>query len=296
MGYRYLTAKMAERFLTDGYIKVPGALDAEFCREQVRKGFEHIGMNPDDPTTWTEPRVHLRGEERWAVKDIAPKVHDAMCDLMGGADRFHEPFWSNAFIFNFFIADEKRDFPPTVENGGWHKDGDFFRHFLDSPEQALLVLVCWSDVVERGGPTYVAPESVGIVARDLAQRPEGYRPNEMPFKSWLSQCTRFDAATAKAGDVFLLHPFMLHSASANVIRAVRVISNPPAQFVEPMRFNRENPDDFSLVEQTVLRALGVERFDFQPTVEREKIVPERIKRQQAMEAKFKADKQAQAGK
>jgi hypothetical protein len=42
----------------------------------------------------------------------------------------------------------------------WHKDGDFFRHFLDSPEQGLLTIVLWSDIEERGGGTFIAPDSV----------------------------------------------------------------------------------------------------------------------------------------
>ncbi|MDA0321230.1 MAG: hypothetical protein O2923_00730 [Verrucomicrobia bacterium] len=49
--------------------------------------------------------------------------------------------------------------PPGPDAQGWHKDGDFFLHFLDSPEQGLLTLVLWDDVVERGGPTYIVAES-----------------------------------------------------------------------------------------------------------------------------------------
>jgi hypothetical protein len=49
-----------------------------------------------------------------------------------------------------------------------------------------------------------------------------------------------------------------------------------------MNFNRENLDDHSLVEQAILNALEVERFDFQPTHPREMIEPERVRRQKAM--------------
>lgn len=44
--------------------------------------------------------------------------------------------------------------------------------------------------------------------------------------------------------------------------------------MEPMNFNRENPDDFSLVEKTVLRALGVERLDYRITGKRERYYTE----------------------
>jgi hypothetical protein len=41
---------------------------------------------------------------------------------------------------------------------------DFFRHFLDSPEQALLTLVLWTDMLPKGGGTFVAADSVPVVA------------------------------------------------------------------------------------------------------------------------------------
>ena len=50
---------------------------------------------------------------------------------------------------------------------GWHVDGDFFVHFLDSPEQGLLVIPIFTDIEEDGGGTMVAPEGIGKVAKWL---------------------------------------------------------------------------------------------------------------------------------
>ena len=44
-----------------------------------------------------------------------------------------------------------------------------------------------------------------------------------------------------------------------------------------MDLNRDDPDDYSLVERKILKDLGVERLDFQITAERERIVPDRVK-------------------
>jgi hypothetical protein len=55
---------------------------------------------------------------------------------------------------------------------GWHKDGDFFRHFLVSAEQALLTFVLWTDMLHKGGGTFVAADSVPVVARFLAEHPD----------------------------------------------------------------------------------------------------------------------------
>ncbi len=47
------------------------------------------------------------------------------------------------------------------------------------------------------------------------------------------------------------------------------MTNTPVAQKEPLRFNREDPADFSLVERGVLQVLGVERYEFQPTALRE---------------------------
>jgi hypothetical protein len=51
-----------------------------------------------------------------------------------------------------------------------------------------------------------------------------------------------------------------------------------------MRFNRKNSAAFSAVETSVLRGLGLDRFDFQRTGERETVVPPRVLEQQRREA------------
>jgi hypothetical protein len=47
------------------------------------------------------------------------------------------------------------------------------------------------------------------------------------------------------------------------------MSNPPIVLKEPMNLNRDNPEDFSLLERATLHYLGLERLDFQPTAPRE---------------------------
>jgi hypothetical protein len=49
----------------------------------------------------------------------------------------------------------------------WHNDGDFFVHFLDSPEQALLVIPLWSDIVSKGGGTAICSDGIKYIAKHL---------------------------------------------------------------------------------------------------------------------------------
>lgn len=282
MPYRTLSDNDVDHFLRKGYVKLEGAFPREVADQWSRDCFERLGYRMDDRSTWAEARIHMGGSNFVQVKEFAPRVYDAMCDLLGGEERIGQPVrWSDHFIVNLGIRADEPWEPAGPSTPGWHKDGDFFRHFLDSPEQGLLVFVNWTDVVHQGGPTYVATDSVPVVAKFLAEHPEGVLPNEFDFKGLVSQCREFEEATGKAGDVFLLHPYVLHAASQNPLRLIRIITNPPVHLNEPMRFDR--PDgDYSPVERAVLRGLGVDRYDFRPKSPRERVVPERVKRQEQM--------------
>ncbi|MEZ0326692.1 MAG: phytanoyl-CoA dioxygenase family protein [Fimbriimonas sp.] len=280
---RTLTSADIEHFLEKGYVKIEGGFSSEVAEAWSRRCFERLGYDPEDQSTWAENRIHMSGDHYVEVQDFAPRVYDAICDLLGGEERLGKPCrWSDHFIVNLGLGADEPWQPAGPTTSGWHKDGDFFRHFLDSPEQGLLVFVNWTDVVHKGGPTYIATDSVPVIAKFLADHPEGVMPGEFGFKDLIAQCNSFEEATGKAGDVFLLHPYVLHAASQNPLKAIRIITNPPVHLNEPMRFDREQLADHSPVEQAVLRALGVERYAFRPAADRERIVPERVKRQERL--------------
>ena len=111
--------------------------------------------------------------------------------------------------------------------------------------------------------------------------PPGGVGRGFPYGDLVGQCTEFVEATGEVGDVYLLHPFVLHAKSRNRLRRPRFITNPPLALAEPMRFDRPDP---SPVERAVLRALGVDSYAFAAAGPREEIVPERVARQRAMKA------------
>jgi hypothetical protein len=242
-----------------------------------------LGYDPNDPSTWEDKRIHMPGTSHFEVKSFAPKAYDAACDLVGGEQRIKQPYaWSDAFIVNLGVRADEPWADPSAASPGWHKDGDFFRHFLDSPEQGLLTFVLWTDVLHQGGATFVACDSVGPVARYLLEHPEGVLPGGFDFRALVQQCRDFIEATGQAGDVYYLHPFVLHATAQNVLRRPRVITNPLLSLTEPMRFDRESYEEHSLAEQAVLRHLGKERLSFTPAAPRERVVPEREARQAEM--------------
>lgn len=95
----------------------------------------------------------------------------------------------------------------------------------------------------------------------------------------LTRDESFFEATGEAGDVWLLHPFMLHSASKNLRGDIRIITNPPVSLKEPFNYARQDPREFSLVEQKTLLDLGRPEGlpEWKITADREKIVPDRVK-------------------
>ncbi|KAF6766228.1 hypothetical protein DFP72DRAFT_865959 [Ephemerocybe angulata] len=222
----------------------------------------------------------VHGREK--VETFAPKAWAAIQDLLGGEEGIDEAAstWGNSFIVNLgtpeLEAATDTIAPQDLDN--WHVDGDFFVHYLDSPEQALLVIPIFSDILPRGGGTMISPDGLDLMARYLAAHPEGVIPEDLTFIPststveprcddpgfWshppeIKKCQRFVELTGEVGD--------------NYLRIPRVITNPPVSLKEPFNFNREDPELYSLVERKTLLALGVERLDFKPTTKRKEDSP-----------------------
>ncbi|KAH9920464.1 uncharacterized protein B0H18DRAFT_593712 [Fomitopsis serialis] len=302
--YNSLTPEQVDFFLENGYIVIKQAFTKRKAAEWTKEMWTRLGLDPVDKSTWDRERIHMPWHKREAVSTFAPKAWDAIKDLLGGEERIDEASssWGDSFIVNLGAPQYEGDVqidPRDLDN--WHVDGDFFVHFLDSPEQALLVIPLYSDIKHRGGATYISPDGIDLVAPYLAAHPEGClptglsftpststyenpkdHPEHLDFLKEIKDCERFAEMTGEIGDVVLLHPLMLHTASKNHLREARIITNPPVSLKAPFNFNRENPDDFSLVELKTLRALGVDRLDFKPTTERRRVVPRRVLLQQKM--------------
>ena len=167
-GYRELAADQERQFLDHGYVVIEQAVARDLAGQWRDLAYRRLGYDPDAPATWLEPKVHLPVMNRRRVADVAPRAWAAICDLLGGEQRVRSG------------ADEAWQ-PPSPQVTGWHKDGDFFRHFLDSPEQGLPTIVVWSDIEPRSGGTFVATDSVRPIARHLANHPQGLLPAEAGF-------------------------------------------------------------------------------------------------------------------
>lgn len=270
-----LTPGQIDGFVRDGFVVVSEAIDPDWCEEQVQHGFRRLGIDENDPSSFDVRRTHMPATQGFACAEHAPAAKAALEQLLGGRELAHEPMFTDNFIM--VLPGEDRPWkPPEAERGGWHKDGDWFLHFFDSPEQAILGIIFWRDIEPRGGGTYFAPDSIGPVARKLLAHPEGLRPEHFDFVALHGECQDFRELTGRAGDVVWMHPYMLHSISSNVSNRPRVLSNTSSSLAEPMCFERAD-GAYSPVERCVLRALDAEQIGFEATQPRERIHPEREK-------------------
>ncbi|KAJ7616941.1 hypothetical protein DFH06DRAFT_1062246 [Mycena polygramma] len=294
-------------FLRPGFLHLAHCFSREASAAFTSKLWTRLGMSPDDKTTWHTERTNMPSHTTVRVSEFAPKAWSAICELVGGEDRISEEtkVWMDNFIVN--VGKEGQREVSFRELEGWHVDGDFFLHFLDSPEQALLVIPIFSDIGPGCGGTAICTDGLGIVARHLYNNPSGVTPwmqvrgtpepgtgadssERLAFFRSIVQNPElvsdasFHEMTGEIGDVYLLHPLMIHSASKNVMRTPRVITNPPVALKSPFRFDRDAGDNFSLVEQKTLRELGFPTGlkGWKTDGEREMIVPRRVRIQAEM--------------
>lgn len=291
-------------FLENGWIKLSNCFTRKQAADLQSNLWTRLGMDPNDKSTWHTERTNMPSFNDFSVADFAPKAWGGICSLLGGSARIDPGAsqWRDGFIVNLGTPEGHGKVVKPQELTGWHVDGDFFVHYLDSPEQGLLVIPLWTDIQAGGGGTYICPAAIETVAKHLYENPEGVSPRMTPRRvnpgfveekglTWFNDLAAtfgddaFVEATGVVGDVYLLHPLMLHTASNNQLRNVRVITNPPVSVREPFVFDRED-GDYSVVERKTLRALGKERLEgWKITAERQRLVPARVRIQEEMRRK-----------
>ena len=128
----------------------------------------------------------------------------------------------------------------------------------------------FSDILPQSGGTFVARDSIAPVARLLASLPEGLHPDSVQGAGFLipgliEQCSDFVELTGEAGDMVLLHPYMMHRVSANPSPRPRFIANAALGSGRTDALRPPGMARYSLVELAVLRALGRNQLDYATT-------------------------------
>ncbi|MEO7719809.1 MAG: phytanoyl-CoA dioxygenase family protein [Capsulimonas sp.] len=253
-----LSQTQIDDFISDGYITVQNVFSAntaEAIREALWDELTAIGVTRHDPATWTKPVVHLTktftGEP--FASAWTERLYAALDDVMG-VGRYLAPVGLGWWPVSFPNLDPKPWVPPTI---GWHIDGIQFHHHIHSPDQGLLPLFLLSDIQPYGGGTAVSVGSHRTTARILAEaEPDGLSAQELTERVLAHPIANVRELTGKAGDVVLVHPFLLHARSPNTGNSVRFICNPCIPLRQPMNLARAYTHEYSLVELAIVLALA----------------------------------------
>lgn len=206
-----------EQFERDGYVAIRGAVDTDVaaaCREAIWDSLAAVGVTRE-PATWTRPVVRIICPDGGPFE--AAGTSPALCaayDALIGPGRWTKRRGVGGTVPVRFPSEE---FPGDA---GWHiegsydVDGEWWAN-VRSRARGLLALFLFTDVGDDDAPTRLAIGSHLPAAAAL--RPAGERGTNSDgclARVRPSVLVRTVAhATGRAGDVFLCHPFIIHTAT-----------------------------------------------------------------------------------
>lgn len=244
--YQDVDEDLAETFVRTGCVVVRQAFDRSVAERFLAELWRTEGFDPNTAA----PGVHiLRTELSHYTTLYYTERLKAAIDVLVGAGR-----WEPAGFCHFHpvVIGDGSGAPFSIPTG-WHVDGNWFHHTLHERRQALVVLPLWTDIDSGGGGTAVCPGSAASAARALHAAGEVGLTHQQLDAAVMAQVDRSTAVemTGRAGDVVIMHAFLLHSGSANHRHQPRVISNTYVNLLDRPDFDRPT----SPYEQVVHEAL-----------------------------------------
>jgi hypothetical protein len=256
-----LSGQQIEAFVASGFVRLDGAFPRALAETGRKILWREMGLDPDDPATWTQPVVRLGmfGGSPWVEAANTPQLVMAL-DQLVGPGRWIAPRALGTFVVRFPAAESAND-------EGWHVDVSFgdgpdfmeWRANVMSQGRALLMLFLFSDVSEADGPTRIRKGSHADVAGMLAPAGEaGLSLRELVARLPETEHREEVLATGPAGTVYLCHPFLVHAAQRNHGTRPRFLAQPPLLPREELSLERDD-GAYSPVEIAVRQAIGLAR-------------------------------------
>ena len=204
-----------EGFVRDGYVAVRGAFDAATaaaCREMIWGALRERGVREDVPAAWP-PFAHIDSlgcGGPFAAAGMSPVLAAAYDELIG-AGRWTPQIYAGGAVVVRFPSEGRA-------NAGYHIEGSYggpggYWVNVRSRARGLLALLLFTDVGPDDAPTRLVCGSHRHVPEFLA--PYGEAGTSADAELWRPSvlCGPVAHATGTAGDAFLCHPFVVHTAT-----------------------------------------------------------------------------------
>jgi hypothetical protein len=246
-----LSAAQVDEFKRDGVVKVSAAFAADHAARMCDVVWGELesrhGMSREDRTTWTTLRpTRLKTTKAHPAANaiLGPPLRSALDDLLGPGAWTEPPHQGQVLVTM-----------PTgeiwsVPHRQWHTDVGF-----DLPVDELVAVKIWallSDLEPGGGGTPQVAGSHRVIARHLNKTSERdfvtIRDQVLDSHPWFRSLTTADRdsdsdrstrlmteadldglpvrvveLTGRAGDVYVTHPWVLHSIAPNASDTPRMM-------------------------------------------------------------------------
>jgi Phytanoyl-CoA dioxygenase (PhyH) len=252
-----------DAFVRDGYVAIRGAVDADTVaasRELIWAALERRGVRRDDPGSWPPFAGNMDGlaGEPFVAAYLAPAL-TAAYDALIGPGRWKRPVRPadlGKSVMVRFPAEERANAGYHIEGSYAAPDGSSANWVnIRSRARGLLALMLFTDVGRRDAPTRLLCGSHLTVPRFLA--PCGEAGTDSDTELWFPStlCLNTAHATGRAGDVFLCHPFMVHTATwPHRGTGPRMIAQPAVSAPDGFALDGSDP---SPVAQAIVKGLAM---------------------------------------
>ena len=224
-----------DEFVERGWTLLEGAFPPSLAKAVRDDLGPRIGVDLEDPSGWSEPRVWLK-----ELLGVSPYIDAISERFVAAVDQLvGEGRWVPTMEMGWWPV----TFPGFSDPGygdDWHVEGGWFRHHPSSGEQAVLNLFCFSTVEPGGGGTLLAEGSHHLAAKLLWDaEPAGMATDDLsePMNAVLEAAgwPGVVEVVAEEGSVVLAHPLIFHSSNPNHGTRPRVMAQPAFSMTEPVR-------------------------------------------------------------
>jgi hypothetical protein len=249
------------RFIRNGFVRIEGAFSREAAAECCARIAGRGGIDFTDPSSWKQPvaRIIGAGDPVFAKVINTPKLHAAY-DALVGPER-----WVPRNNIGYVVV----RFPHEADPGdaGWHIEASYSVEGeagvnVFSRNRALLLLLLLTDVGNDDAPTRVRIGSHLLVPSQLRDAgAAGMRSFDVVTDTPEMEACPVASVIGAAGDVYLCHPFVVHSATwPHRGAAPRFMAQPALEPAQPFEYDRPS-GEYSPVETAVRIGLGFETLD-----------------------------------